>query len=137
SFWSPALYRKESDNVCDTNDERNLSSGPTDRTAYIMWVKNKSCDVRTKDQHATTRTGDAVRSGDLQALQENSSAGFKRGLKKPSTDYAEYLCNLWMVWEEVLPSLRFRDYRRHPRRPELPQALRSVHVAASRYRGRR
>jgi len=99
-FGAQLLYRKESDNVCDTNDERNLSSGPTERTAYIMWVKNKSCDVRTKDQHATTRTGDAVRSGDLQALQENSSAGFKRGLKKPSTDYAEYLCNLWMAWEE-------------------------------------
>src|ERR1044072_9192694 len=47
-FAAQLLYRKESANVCDTNDERNLSSGPTERTAYIMWVKNKSCDVRTK-----------------------------------------------------------------------------------------
>ena len=41
--------------VCDSTNDRDLPSGPTRRTAYIVWAKNKSDNVGTKDKYVTAR----------------------------------------------------------------------------------
>ena len=67
--------------VRDTAYDRNLSSGPTGRAAHIVWTKNKSHHLGTKDKHVTTRAGSAAGTHDLQALRENPRTGFKELLK--------------------------------------------------------
>src|ERR1044072_3059275 len=75
------LYRKKSSDVCDATYDRDISSGPTRRTAYIVRAKNKSDKSGTKDQHVATRLRRAAQSHDLQALRADSSAGFEKRVR--------------------------------------------------------